>query len=169
MSMGISFGGVQYITSEGRWKSEHLEERTEREGRGSWDTVRLKGGFSGLDQGLSRAPEHTRLPLAWAHSAKGSRKETYESVGKIESGGMREPRCLAGSDTCLSHLMTWNDFLRAVSRQRTAGRPGGRLIQVQAAFQPSTWKVYQANHLHLHGRKQGQEPTLQRWNKIHIL
>lgn len=106
MSMGISFGGVQYITSEGRWKSEHLEERTEREGRGSWDTVRLKGGFSGLDQGLSRAPEHTRLPLAWAHTAKGSRKETYESVGKIESGGMREARCLAGSDTCLSHLMT---------------------------------------------------------------
>lgn len=33
MSMGISLGDVQYITSEGRWKSEHLEERTGREGR----------------------------------------------------------------------------------------------------------------------------------------
>lgn len=33
MSMGISLGDVQYITSEGRWKSERLEERTGREGR----------------------------------------------------------------------------------------------------------------------------------------
>lgn len=74
----------------------------------------------------------TQLPLAWVHTAKGSRKDTYESVGKIESSGMREPRSLAGSGTCLSHLMTWNGFLRAVSRQRTAGRTGGRLTRVRA-------------------------------------
>lgn len=35
MSMGIPFGDVQYIRSEGHWKSGHLEERTGREGRGS--------------------------------------------------------------------------------------------------------------------------------------
>lgn len=95
----------------------------------------------------------TQLSLAWAHTANGSGKETYESVGKIESSGMREPCSLTGSNTCLSHLMTWNDFLRAVSRQRTAGRPGGRLTQVQVVFQPSAWKIYQANHLHLLGRQ----------------
>lgn len=33
MSMGISFGDVQYIKSEGHWKSGHLEETgREREG-----------------------------------------------------------------------------------------------------------------------------------------
>lgn len=37
MSMGISFGDVQYITSEGCWESGHLEEeRGEGAGTGGW-------------------------------------------------------------------------------------------------------------------------------------